>query len=320
MELPPGYRFRAPTPGDLDAVAEILVADDLHDGRQSVLGADFLRDEWSRAGFDLATDAWVVVDRGGAVVGYGQATREEPAVVESWGVVHPGHRGRGIGASLLDRIQRRASELAAGLPAARFRHAINAGDRAAAAMLAARGLHPVRHFWHMQIDLAEGFEPGPAPLPEGIRIGGIDPRVHLPAVHAVLAQAFAGDWGHHPEPLARWVAQQTASPSYDPTLWLLATEAGEPVGALTANVAGDHGWVDELGVLAPFRGRGIARALLLRSFATFAGRGLRRVLLNVDAENPTGATRLYERVGMRVVNRWDLWEGPPGGPPAAVTV
>ena len=42
--------------------------------------------------------------------------------------------------------------------------------------------------------------------------------------------------------------------------------------------------------------------------ATFAARGLRRVLLNVDAENVTGATAVYERAGMRVVNRWDLWE------------
>jgi len=28
----------------------------------------------------------------------------------------------------------------------------------------------------------------------------------------------------------------------------------------------------------------------------------------VDAENPTGATALYERVGMGVVTRFDLWE------------
>jgi ribosomal protein S18 acetylase RimI-like enzyme len=56
-------------------------------------------------------------------------------------------------------------------------------------------------------------------------------------------------------------------------------------------------------------------ALLRRSFATFADRGVRRVILNVDAENSTGATALYERAGMRVVNRWDLWErllGKPG--------
>jgi hypothetical protein len=44
----------------------------------------------------------------------------------------------------------------------------------------------------------------------------------------------------------------------------------------------------------------------------FAGRGLLRALLSVDAENSTGATRLYERVGMRVVNRWDRSSG---GPP-----
>jgi mycothiol synthase len=307
MALPPDYQFRAPTPDDLDAVAEILVAGDLHDAGQGVLDADFLEDQWSRVGFALGTDAWVVVHRGDAIVAYGQARREQPTVVESWGVVHPGHRGRGIGTWLLDRTRQRASELLAGVPSARYRHAVNAGDRGAAAMLAARGLRPVRHFWHMQIDLPAGFEPGPTP--GAIKIRGIDPRGDLGAVHAVLEEAFADHWGHHREPLDRWAAEQTGSPSYDPTLWLLATEAGEPVGALTASISGDRGWVDQVGVLAPWRGRRIAEALLHRSFATFARRGCRQVLLNVDAENPTGATRLYERVGMRVVNRLDWWEG-----------
>ena len=35
---------------------------------------------------------------------------------------------------------------------------------------------------------------------------------------------------------------------------------------------------------------------------------MRRVMVNVDAENVTGATAVYERAGMRVVNAWDLWE------------
>ena len=213
-----------------------------------------------------------LVPRGDAIVAYGQARREEPTVVESWGVVHPGHRGRGIGAWLLAQIQQRASELLTGLASARFRHVINAGDRAAAVMLHASGLRRVRHFWHMQIDLAAGFQPGPTPA--GIQIRGIDPRAHLGAVHAVLDEAFADHWGHHREPLDRWAQKQAGSPSYDPTLWLLATAAGEPVGALTASVAGNRGWVDQLGVLAPWRGRGIAEALVRHLRASRAAAGV----------------------------------------------
>lgn len=50
-------------------------------------------------------------------------------------------------------------------------------------------------------------------------------------------------------------------------------------------------------------GAGSARPLLRASFRELHARGERRVALGVDVQNPTGATRLYERVGMRV-----FWE------------
>jgi ribosomal protein S18 acetylase RimI-like enzyme len=68
------------------------------------------------------------------------------------------------------------------------------------------------------------------------------------------------------------------------------------------------GWIDVVGVRRAWRGRGIAKALLRRTFEGFASLGVTRVLLNVDAESPTGATRLYESLGMHVRRRFDLFE------------
>ncbi len=246
MALPAGYSLRAPTAHDLVGVADVFIADDLDTGGEVVLDADFLRDDWSRPGFDLATDAWAVTDGAGAIVGYAQAMREEPKV-EGWGVVHPGHKGRGIGSLLLDRVEDRASELMAGLPCPRFRFVITVGDDAAKAMLRARGLRLVRHFWHLQIDLVGPFEPGPPPA--GIKITGIEPSSDLTTVHAVLTGSFVDHWDFHPEPFDRWAEEYTSAPSYDPTLWLLANEGGRPVGALTGSVQGDRGWVGSLGVV-----------------------------------------------------------------------
>ena len=306
MDLPAGYRFRTPTPEDFEVVADVLVADELDDGGQVVLGADFLEGSWSRADFDLSTDAWVAADRAGAIVGYAQIRRDEPEVIDSWGVVHPDHRGRGIGPPLFGRVEERAAALLDGRPAGRFRHSINASDGAAAAMLRARGLRPVRHFWHMQIDLAEPDWPGPSP--DGIEITTIDAPGDLAVVHAILVDAFADDPGHDPEPFDRWVEDEATGPPFDPTLWLLAKDGGTAVGTLTASLSGDRAWIDYLAVLTSHRGRGVGAALLRHSFSILTRPGVERVLVNVDAENATGATDLYERVGMRIVKRWDLWQ------------
>ena len=306
MDLPTGYSIRPANDADIAGAAEVLVADQLDDVGQVVLDEDFVRNRWRRPGFDIASNAWVVVDAVGSVVAFGQAVREAPAVVESLGIVHPRHRGRGIGSALLDRIDARGSQLLVGAADGRFRHSVNASDVAAAGMLTARGLRPVRHFWHMEIELGRPLEPPVAPA--GIEIAGISAPDDLPAVHAVLEEAFADHWGNYPEPYDRWIEEEASGPGFDPGLWLRATAGGEMLGALTGNLWGDRGWVGYLGVRRRGRGRGIGAALLRESFARFAARGADTAVLNVDAENATGATALYERVGMRVVNRWDLWE------------
>jgi ribosomal protein S18 acetylase RimI-like enzyme len=47
---------------------------------------------------------------------------------------------------------------------------------------------------------------------------------------------------------------------------------------------------------------------LLQAFKEFHARGFREVGLGVDAASLTGATRLYESVGMRVTAQFDIYE------------
>ncbi|MGE5226206.1 MAG: GNAT family N-acetyltransferase [Planctomycetaceae bacterium] len=305
MGQPDGYTFRAPRSADAEAIGELFAAEQRADPEAPVLDVAFVRDVWTRAGFDLATDAWVVTDAAGTVVAYGQVRLEEPEALGSWGLVHPDHRGRGIGAALFDLIEARAVGLTAGITGARFRHSVSARDARAAALATTHGLRPVHHFWHMQADLAGPVDP--ASPPHGIRIHPIEGPDDLATVHAVLADAFAEDWADVPGPFVRWVGEETRSPGYDPALYLLAWDGAEPVGTVVGRVTDDGGSVDWLGVVRSHQSRGIGSSLLRRAFALFADRGLSRVQVSVDSGNPT-ASGVYGRVGMRVVGRWDLWE------------
>ncbi len=67
-------------------------------------------------------------------------------------------------------------------------------------------------------------------------------------------------------------------------------------------------WVNILAVRRPWRRQGLGMALLRQAFGEFYRRGIRQVALGVDAENITGATRLYARAGMRVTRQYARYE------------
>ena len=307
--LPDGYEIRPPTFDDVEAVTEMLIATDLADTGVSESDVDLIRDQWSSPGFEPTEDAWVVTDPNGSVVAYANVSPDGEGKLKSWGDVHHDHRGRGLGAALLDRMEARASERLRGIPAAVLHTAVNDADAAAAALVRSREFEHVRTFRHLQIDL-DGSPRDPGEPPSGIEIHGIEPERDLRRIHAIFVEAFSGEWGYRPIPFEEWIGMEVETPSYDPRLWLLATDGDEAVGALSGVVWGDRGWVGELGVRALWRGRGIASALLRRAIATFASRALPRVMLNVDSENTTGAVRLYEGVGMHTLRAWNVYEKP----------
>ena len=93
-------------------------------------------------------------------------------------------------------------------------------------------------------------------------------------------------------------------------MWFLIRDGNDVAAVRNDPERNGGGYVGALGVARPWRGKGLGRALLLRTFAEFYARGAPRVTLGVDAENPTGATKLYEGVGMTSRRRWSCSRRP----------
>lgn len=176
-------------------------------------------------------------------------------------------------------------------------------------VLESAGWTPIRYSFQMRIDL-DGELPEPE-WPEGLV-----PRNHRPGeeerVYEANMDAFADHWDFHRYSFGEWKAFNASEHSFDPSLWWLVDD-GDDLAAISLNAwhfSGDprFGWIEILGVRPRWRKRGLATALLHHSFRDFRERGATRVGLGVDGENTTGAVRLYEQVGMRVVRRNDTYE------------
>jgi mycothiol synthase len=301
-KLPPGYRLRPPRGDEASVIDRLSAVCDAALGAPPSLSEDLIREFWARPRFVLETDAWVV-ERERRVVAYAEVWNRESARLSAFAVVHPEHTRRGIGSVLAGLIEGRAAEMASG--GARLFSAALTQDKAAAQLLAGRRYTWARRFWNMELELDKGLK-APTP-PSGIELRHLDPESDLPATHRILEEAFEDHWDYSPTPYEEFLDLNVRRDHFDPAMWIVAVDTGEPVGVLCGSAHTDRGWVDELGVLRSHRGRVIATAMLRRSFAEFERRGLPRVRLNVDSDNLTGAVSLYEKAGMRVVTSYDLW-------------
>ncbi|WP_309134343.1 GNAT family N-acetyltransferase [Cellulomonas sp.] len=164
-----------------------------------------------------------------------------------------------------------------------------------------------------------------APPPARVRVrrvrrgeDGMPDGADLMAVHVVLEESFTDHFNYHPEPFDDLVSRLRADPGHRWDHWWLAESVdadrpSRPVGALVATVSPGHDgapdgtYVAYLGVLRSARGRGAARALLDAAVADAARRGRGHVSLEVDADSPTGADRLYESLGFRTALTTQSW-------------
>jgi ribosomal protein S18 acetylase RimI-like enzyme len=194
-----------------------------------------------------------------------------------------------------------------------------ANDGALRSELEERGFAEVRRFWRMKVDhvtMADVL--APAPLPRRARAGGQRGAAAMPkgyllrqfrdveedwrGLHAANSASFMDHFDFTPVGFEEW-RERHHGEIEDPTMWIVVESGGEIVGHATGShryASEDYGYVSSLGVNPEHRGRGLGRALLRARLADDVSRGFIGTVLHVDATNPTGATDLYESVGMRV--------------------
>lgn len=302
---------------EIDELAELVRVASLAESGRVHFSRDELEASLTAPGIELERDTLTVRDETGELLGLEWVNGTAPFVrFHTTGFVAPDRLGQGVGTHLIewaqDLVLQRLGEAPEG---ARVSLSAGVDTRHDASMDLMRGAgwELARHFLEMRVDF-EG-EPAVPTFPEGITVRTFVPGEDDIVTYQAIDEAFRDHYGHVERPLEAGLERfrhRMSLSTFDPSLWWVAMEGDTVAGACLCepSAEGDEsvGYVGSLSVRRPWRGRGLAKALLVHAFGKLFQRGRKAVTLHVDAENLTGATRLYEAVGMKESERYAAFE------------
>lgn len=300
-----GYRGEE----DLPHFVEVHAGCKEADGIWWTHGLEDFRNEYSHLqNCDPARDI-VVTEVDGRVVGfmkfYWMPQQEGRITYRQWDFLLPEWRGKGIRSALYDYVEARARELMAD-------HG-NEGDRwlttevtereaSKRQLLEAMGYEAVRYFHIMVRDLSEPIHE--LPLPEGIEVRPVE---DLRKAFFAASEALLDHWGSrqfNEEDFQHFTGFST----FDPDLWVIAYDGDEVAGTVMNWINEEEnlefsrkwGYTEIITVRRPYRGRGLAKALVSRSMKLLRDLGMETASLEADSENLSGAIGLYTGLGYKV--------------------
>lgn len=319
VELPEGFTARGANMNDVEPALVLFNRWSRSViGRDEITDADAIRSEWVSPNFDPAQDICLVFAPNGQMAGYIEVwtTSKVPVHPWMWGRVDPDYEGIGVGTYLMQWAEQRAlyalSRVSAELRFAPRVGTVREADRPKE-LFEAMGYRHIRSSYHMLIEMDA---PVPdAVFPEGITLRTYQKEADAEAIYIAMEDSFRDHFGFVEEPIEEglkrfrhfWLGARS-----DTSLLFMAMDGDQVAGINLCRPHAfddpDMGWVGTLGVRRPWRQHGLGLALLRHSFNEFYRRGKRKVGLGVDAQNLTGALRLYENAGMHVHKTFDLYE------------
>lgn len=308
-DLPETFHVRPPTLDDAQIVVDLIRFCQLREWNASVITLEDTLALWQSPEMDLEQDVRLIFAPDNQLVAYVQLMRNEPLRMGVNKRIHLDYETLELHSALLAFAEERARQLIPQLrPDARISlQTIHNTLTALVADEAAKqaGFTYIRS--QLRMEIAMETPPSAPSWPEGLVLHSFTLEM-AKAVHAADDEAFRDHWGYTPIPFEKFEYIFIKSPRFDPTLWFLPFDGEEIAGAALCEHTKDGGYVGSLGVRRPWRRRGLGLALLHHAFGEFYRRGERKVSLYVDAQNLTGATRLYERAGMKVVRQFAIYE------------
>jgi mycothiol synthase len=306
----PGLRFRMFDPErDYQAVVDLIREANEADRVDYIPTVENLRIEHEHGGeFDPRRDLILAEVEGELVAAAETSVKTRDGIGDHYqeGWVRPAWRRRGLGRALLHWTQRRAAEVARvdGRPAGRVLSAWPDEEQIGATRLyETEGYRIVRYGFQMIRDLGDPIPD--APLPVGLELRPVVESDHR-RIWDADAEAFRDHWNAGERTEADYESW-FATPELDTNLWRVAWDGNEVAGSVMAFIWGDEnealglerGWLEHISVRRPWRRRGLASALIAESLQALRAAGMREAALGVDAENVSGALRVYEAMGFR---------------------
>ena len=312
----PGLRFRRfAGPSDYPHMIAVLTASKEADGLDEVDTLEALAHNYAHLfNCDPAADM-VMMEVAGALVGYArvwwaQEEKTRMRVYNAIAFLAPQWRGRGIGRAVLRWQEARLRAIAATHPAdgERVLQMFSSQKEAAKTALIERaGYAPVRYGYLM---VRPSLDDIPiAPLPAGLEVRPVTPD-HYRAIWEANVEAFRDHWGYVPpteDSYQQWLGNVEFHPDIWKVAWDTATNrvAGMVLGFIlpeeNAKFNRLRGWTENICTAREWRKHGVASALIAENLRELKARGMTEAALGVDTQNPTGALRVYERMGFRPV-------------------